>query len=163
MGQACSSSPSLVVPACPKRGGTVVVLRFGGACESPLYGIRRCMTHTPGPVFHARCLHSWNSVRAKQIGIGNISPRASRRRIVRCWHPLGCRAIELGPTAPRGCDMHRRLRCSLLCWTRSPALSLVLVFPELGLGCILYSSLQGSTKDVSGYTAVQSTVCVNAR
>ena len=46
MGQACSSSPSLVVPACPKRGGTVVVLRFGGACESPLYGIRRCMSHT---------------------------------------------------------------------------------------------------------------------
>ena len=31
----------------------------------------------------------------KKVGDGNISPTAFRRRIVRYWHPLGCRAIEL--------------------------------------------------------------------
>ena len=32
----------------------------------------------------------------KKVGVGNVSPRAFRRRIVRYWHTLGCRAIELG-------------------------------------------------------------------
>ena len=41
------------------------------------------------------------------VGGGNVSPRAFRRRIVRYrhWHPLGCRAIELGNTAPWGCHV----------------------------------------------------------
>ena len=37
--------------------------------------------------------------------VGNISRRAFRRRIVRYWHPLGCRAIELGKP-PQGGVMH---------------------------------------------------------
>ena len=32
----------------------------------------------------------------KMVGGGNVSPGAFRRRVVRYWHPLGCRAIELG-------------------------------------------------------------------
>ena len=31
----------------------------------------------------------------KEVGIRNVSPRAFRKRIVRYWLPLGCRAIEL--------------------------------------------------------------------
>ena len=40
----------------------------------------------------------------QRVGGGIISPSAFRRRIVRYWHwhPLGCRAIELGNTAPEG-------------------------------------------------------------
>ena len=41
----------------------------------------------------------------KEIGVGNISPRAFRRRIVRYWHPLGCRAIELGKPPQGVCDV----------------------------------------------------------
>ena len=37
----------------------------------------------------------------KSFRIGNTSPRAFRRLIVRHWHPLGCRAK---------CNMHRRNR-----------------------------------------------------
>ena len=38
-----------------------------------------------------------------------LAERACRRRTVRYWHPLGCRAIEPGKTAPGGgwCDVHR--------------------------------------------------------
>ena len=62
------------------------------------------LSHPPGPTFRGRCLHyssinswnSWNSVGAEKVGVGKISPRAFRRHIVRCWHPLGCRAIDLG-------------------------------------------------------------------
>ena len=50
----------------------------------------------PGPMFHGRNLHSWSSAGAKTVGVGNISLRAFRRRIVWYWHPLGCRATELG-------------------------------------------------------------------
>ena len=42
---------------------------------------------------------------AKKIGVGNISPKAFERRIIQYWHPLDCRAIELGKTAPGGCDI----------------------------------------------------------
>ena len=56
-------------------------------------------SHPPGPILLARYLHSsWNSVDAAKLGVGNVSPRAFRRHIVRCWHwhPLACREIELG-------------------------------------------------------------------
>ena len=39
----------------------------------------------------------------KRIGVGNVSPRAFRRRVVRYWN----RAWK---TAPRGCDTPRRVR-----------------------------------------------------
>ena len=59
----------------------------------------------PGPVLHGRYLHSsWNRAGAQnKIGVGTISPRAFRRRIVRYrhWHPLDCPGIELGKT-PQG-------------------------------------------------------------
>ena len=54
------------------------------------------MPHTPGSIFHGRYLHTWNSIGAEKVGVENLSRRAFRRRIVRYWHPLGCRAIELG-------------------------------------------------------------------
>ena len=39
----------------------------------------------------------------KKLGVENVSPRAFRRRIiVRDWHRLGCRAIELGKNRLRG-------------------------------------------------------------
>ena len=38
----------------------------------------------------------------KKVGVGKISPSAFRRRIVREWHPLGCRAIELGKPPQEG-------------------------------------------------------------
>ena len=41
-----------------------------------------CITHPPGPFFHDQHLHSWNSVDAKNVGVGNISPRAFRRRMI---------------------------------------------------------------------------------
>ena len=67
--------------------------------------------HTPlGRCFHARYLHSsWTSAGAKNVGVGNISPRAFRRRIVRYWNPLGCRAIDLGKP-PQGGVIHTVLR-----------------------------------------------------
>ena len=38
------------------------------------------MSHPPGPIFRARYLNSsWNGGGAKQVGVGNISPRAFRR------------------------------------------------------------------------------------
>ena len=64
------------------------------------------ISHPPRPSFPARYLHSWdNSVGAKKVGAGNISPRAFRRRIVRSSHPLGCRAIELGKSPEEGVIM----------------------------------------------------------
>ena len=71
------------------------------------------VSHPHGPIFHGRCLHSsWNGIVVKTFGIGNISPRAVRRRIVRYWFPLGCRAIELEKPPQGGCDrsIHRCVR-----------------------------------------------------
>ena len=59
--------------------------------------------------------NSWNSVGAKKVGVRNISPRAFRRRVVRYWHPRGCRVIELGKT-PEGdviYIIYRRIRASV--------------------------------------------------
>ena len=64
---------------------------------------------------------SWNSAGAKRVGVGNVSPRAFRRRFVRCWHPLGCRAIELGKPRKGGVvytEFFGRpdyFRCALVC------------------------------------------------
>ena len=42
------------------------------------------LSHPPGPLYHDRYLHSsWNSVGATKVGVGNISPRAFRRRVCR--------------------------------------------------------------------------------
>ena len=63
-----------------------------------------------------RYLNSWNGVGAKKGGVGNITRRAFRRCIVRCWHwhPLGCQAIELGkPPEWCVCDIHRRIPYSI--------------------------------------------------
>ena len=59
-------------------------------------------------------LECWSSVGAKKVGVGNISPRNFREisegvRIVRYWHPRGCRAIELGHEHELPyCDTHHR-------------------------------------------------------
>ena len=60
-----------------------------------------------GPIFHARYLHSWSSSGAKKVGVGNISPRVFRTRIVWYRHPLGLSRHRAWKTAPEGCDMHR--------------------------------------------------------
>ena len=72
-----------------------------------LYGVyifvSRCIcVSPPEPIFRGRYLHSWDGAGAKKLGVGNISPSAFRKRIVRYWHPLGCRAIELGKPPPQG-------------------------------------------------------------
>ena len=43
-----------------------------------------------------------NSVGAETVGVGNISPRNCRRRMLRYGHLLGCRAIELGKPPQAG-------------------------------------------------------------
>ena len=70
--------------------------------------IRRCTSHTPGPIFpFARYLDSWNiSVGAETVDFGYISSSAFRRCVVQCWK-----------TAPGGVDIHQpsypvRVRCS---------------------------------------------------
>ena len=60
---------------------------------------------------YARYLHSRISAGAKKVGAGHISPRAFRTHIVRFWHLLGCRAIEIGTPFPGGGgDIHGRIR-----------------------------------------------------
>ena len=45
-----------------------------------------------------------------KLDVGNVSPRASRKRTVPYWHPLGCLAIGLGKIAPGGVvDIHHRI------------------------------------------------------
>ena len=56
--------------------------------------IRPCISHPPGSIFHARYFHGGNCTGARKVGVRNISSSAFRRRIVRYWNPLGCRAIE---------------------------------------------------------------------
>ena len=46
--------------------------------------------------------------RRKRSALETYRERAVLRCIVRYWHRLGCRAIELGNTAPGGGDIHRR-------------------------------------------------------
>ena len=65
------------------------------------YRTIRCTPHTPGPIFMVD-ISTVGIVSAKTVGVGNISPRPWRKRIVRYWHPLGCRAIGLGKP-PQGC------------------------------------------------------------
>ena len=61
-------------------------LHRGGTTYSPTTAYDG-VCHTPhGPIFHGRYLDSWNSVNsaaAKELGVGTISPRVFRRRIVR--------------------------------------------------------------------------------
>ena len=62
--------------------------------------------------FHGRYLHSRDIKTVsmpKKVGVRNSSPRDFRSRIVRYWHPLGCRAIELGKPAPGVYNTHRRI------------------------------------------------------
>ena len=45
------------------------------------------------------------AIAGSSVGVGSISPRAFRKRIVRYWHPLRCRANQLGKP-PQGCVIH---------------------------------------------------------
>ena len=85
--------------------------RVGRCISHPLHTITPpshyhtiTLSHPPVTIFHGRYLHSsWNSsADAKKIGVGSISPRASRRGTVSfgIGHPLGCRAIDRKP--PQG-------------------------------------------------------------
>ena len=67
--------------------------------------IRRCVLHPSEPILPGRYIHSWNSGGAEELGVGTVSPRAFRRRIVRYWRPLDCRATELGKP-PQVCVVH---------------------------------------------------------
>ena len=75
------SPTSIVSPNCEKK------------CIVPIR-LRRCISHPGANFLWLIYLHSWISAGSKKVGVGNISPRAFRRRIVRCWQPLGCRAID---------------------------------------------------------------------
>ena len=63
----------------------------------------------------------------ENVGVGNVLPRAFRRRSVRHWHSLG-RAFELGKSPHGVCDINRPIqhimtgssgscggRCNMLC------------------------------------------------
>ena len=63
--------------------------------------------HITHPWIDFLCMVDSPHVDAKPVGVRNISPRAFRRRIVRYWHPLGRRAIELGKPPRGGVDLHR--------------------------------------------------------
>ena len=64
------------------------------------------LSYPLGPISLARYLHSWNGVGAEKVAVVNISSGAfRRRRVVRYWHPLGRRAIELGKP-PQGGVMY---------------------------------------------------------
>ena len=68
-------------------------------------------TTLPWPIFHAGYLYSWNSGGAKEVVVENVSPGALRRRIIRYWHPLGCRALDLCKP-PQGCEIQTVVYCS---------------------------------------------------
>ena len=88
--------------------------------------MRRCISPLPpGPIFRGRHLHSRNNVGAKK----ELALERSRRElsedvgcVVQFWHPLGYRAIELGKSAPKGCDVH------------TPSYTMVWPVPELRHG-----------------------------
>ena len=67
--------------------------------------VGRCIPHPPAAVFHPRYLDSWDTVDAKNIGVGNASPKAFRRRIVRYGTLLVCGAIDPGES-PEGGVIH---------------------------------------------------------
>ena len=94
-----------------------VYLGIPGGCQTWLSYRTVCistpprLSHPSRLIFRGRYLHGWNIAGAKKVGVGIISPRAFRRRTVRYWHwhPLGCRAIELGePPKGGGGDVRRR-------------------------------------------------------
>ena len=72
------------------------MLRFESS-QLPYTAVHITLSYPLGPISHARYLDSsWNSVGAEKVGVVNISSGAfRRRRVVRYWHPLGRRAIEL--------------------------------------------------------------------
>ena len=64
------------------------------------------------PTFHGGYMSSGSrvSMPKRYIGVRNTSPRASRRRIVRCWRPLGLSSNRAWETAPGGWHIHRPIR-----------------------------------------------------
>ena len=75
---------------------------FCSACASGTNTtVHNGVYHIQAPIFDAPYLHRWNRVGANKVGFENISSGAFRSFTVRCWHPFGCRAIELG-RAPQG-------------------------------------------------------------
>ena len=61
-----------------------------------VYRTRRCIITHPCADFPCSISPQLERDRCQKVGVGIISPKAFRRRIVRYWHPLGCRAIGLG-------------------------------------------------------------------
>ena len=104
-------------PICPRRATVAVVSSSNEAwSEKKRYSCRGSrlssrlpytmvyIAHTPGRFSMLGYLHGRNSATGakKKVGVGNTLSRAIRRRIVRYWHPLGCRAMEPGKP-PQGC------------------------------------------------------------
>ena len=95
-------------------------------CSCPPYTEYNCVYHTLFSMLDISAAVGIVSV-PKEMGVGNISPRAFRRRIVRYrhWHTLGCRdtlgcrAIELGKKVCGKSGVkkkHEPLRYSKLRW-----------------------------------------------
>ena len=98
--------------ACPSPGEktrrrcrTAVFTLPRANLSSPVWSVsscyrilRRCICITTLGRFSTLDIsdNGWNSAGVKELDFGNISPEAFRRRIVRYWHPLGGRAIDLG-------------------------------------------------------------------
>ena len=89
--------------------------------------IRLCISPPPWPIFHARYLHSWNSVGAQEAGVGNVSPRREfRRRTYRSLlSPSWLSSNRAWKTVPGGGVIYTVLcgRVNRKCTTRSQAAS----------------------------------------
>ena len=89
----------------------MLLTRVGGVDVLRQYRrVGRCISGTPGPIFHGRCPHGWNDVGAEEVCVGYISPGAFRRRTYRL--DIGALLIERSSveTLSEACHIHRRIR-----------------------------------------------------
>ena len=74
-------------------------------------GIRRCVPHTPGTIFHARYLDSWTKVGGKKSRRRNhLAESFPKAYLVSVLAPSWLSSNRAWKTAPGGCDKHRGIR-----------------------------------------------------
>ena len=74
----------------------------------------RCISHTPGPIFPCSISPQLERCRCQEDRLWkHLAESFFRRRIVRHWHPLSRRVIELGKPPQVGVNTHRRIRMRL--------------------------------------------------
>ena len=97
----------MVPTTCSRPANSIPSVGYLPSCR-----IVRCISHSPGSIFHGRCLHSWNSAGATKVGVGIISPSAFRRPHRSVLAPS--LVVELSSSENRlrvcVCDIHSRRR-----------------------------------------------------